>query len=138
MPPRPAPSARSTARTLHSFLIASTLIVSAGAGVAARSTGRLQSGFAPIDWAGVLLALAALPFYAALRGRLPARRETETPDAWWQTHLGRAVLLWTLLELAAMLGAAALLATGYAAGFAVLAVIALGGLLTCSPARLAR
>jgi hypothetical protein len=138
MPPRPPPSARSTARTLHSFLIASTLIVSAGAAVAARSTGHLRTGFSLIDWAGVLLALAALPLFIALRGRLPVRPAAETPDAWWQAHLGRAVLLWSLLELAAILGAAALLATGSSVGFAVLAVVALGGLLTCSPARLAR
>lgn len=138
MPPRPAPSARSTARTLHSFLIASTLIVSAGAAVAARSTGQLRTGLSPIDWPGVLLALAALPLYLALRRRLPARRAAEAPDAWWQAYLGRAVLLWALLELAAMVGAVTLLATGSSVGFAALAVLAFGGLLTCSPARLAQ
>jgi len=136
MPSPPVPPVRS-ARTIHAFLIASTLIVSIGALVASRSTGALRGEAATIDYVGAGIGLAAALLLGALRRRLPARSAEQNADDWWRLQIGRAVLLWGLLELLAVLGAAALLFTGHAIGFAVLALLALGGLLVLSPARLA-
>jgi hypothetical protein len=137
MPSRPAPPASSAARTLHSFLIASTLIVSIGAFVAARSSGPLRSGIAPLDYLALVLGAAALLGIPRLRERLPPRAAGQSVDEWWAGQLGRAVLLWALLEFSAMLGAATLLITRQPWGSTALAGLAIAGLLWFSPTRLA-
>lgn len=137
MPSRLPSPAGSTARTIHSFLIASTLIVSIGALVATRSTGPLRSDLGAIDVLAVLVGACALLCFYLLRSRLPERSSGQSPDEWWRLHLGQAVLLWGLLEFSALLGAAALLATRQPIGFGVLALLAVAGLFRLAPARLA-
>ncbi len=52
----------------------------------------------------------------------------EACDAWWQEHLGRAVLIWSVLELPAIVGAITLFATRHLPGFLALGAVALAGL----------
>lgn len=133
----PAPGPAASARTLHAFLIASTLIVCVGALVATRSTGPFASGLAPIELAALLIGISLLAFVYLMRSRMLPRASGQSDDDWWRLHLGKALLLWSLLEFSALVGAVALFATRHLVGFALLAVLALGGLLSVSPARLA-
>ena len=137
MPSRPASPSR-FARTLYAFFIASTLIVSVGAFVTVRGTAALRSELAAIDYVAALVGLGAVLLLDWLRRRTPERRADQSPDDWWRLSMGQAVLLWGLLDLVAMLGAIELFLTGHVIGFGILAAVALGGLLTLSPGRLAQ
>lgn len=136
MPPSP-PALSAAARTLHAFLVASTLIVSSGAFIVTRSMRPLSGGAAPIDWMALLVSGSALWIVLLLRSRIPGPTGSLSLEDWWREHLGRCVMIWALLELPAVLGAVALFATGHYWIFGLLVFLALGGLLTASPARLA-
>jgi hypothetical protein len=111
--------------------------VSIGALVATRSTGALLTGAALPDLAVLLVGLPAALLIFLLRQRLPPRGSL-SPDDWWRAHLGRAILIWGLLEGLALLGAVSLFATRRVAGFALLALGALAGLVALTPGRLLR
>jgi hypothetical protein len=127
----------SSARTIHAFLIASTLIVSTGAFVTIRSTGRFVTGMTPLELVALLVGASVLLLIYLLRSRLPTRGAGQSTDAWWRLNLGKAVLLWALFEFSALLGAVTLFATRALLGFGILTFVALGGLVLLSPARLA-
>lgn len=134
--PGQAPAPATAARTVYAFLIASTIIVASGALIARRSLRGLSTGFGPLDAAGLACGVSALVIVALLASRLPRRPAGQTVDDWWRAHTGRAVLLWSLLELPAMIGAVTLFATGHLVAYLLLAVLALGGLAVTGPARL--
>jgi len=97
----------------------------------------LRGGVAAIDYAAVVLGGVGVLVLGSLRRRLPERSAGQPLDDWWRLHLGEAVLLWGVLELIALLGAAALFLSGRAVGFGLLTLLALGGLFRLSPLRLA-
>ena len=132
----PAPGPAASARTLHAFLIASTLIVSVGALVAVRSAGPTASGVVPLELAALLIGLSLLTMVYLLRTRILPRASAESEDEWWRAHLGKALLLWSLLEFSALVGALTLFLTRHVLGFSLLALLALAGLFLVAPARL--
>jgi len=85
-----------------------------------------------------LLLIGLVPFGAsiALARRLPAPRAGATGDEWWRANLGRAVLIWALIEAPTLFGLVAYLLTR---NTRVLLVSVVGLLLfaTFRPARLA-
>jgi len=135
--PSSLPALSAAARTVHAFLVASTLIVSSGAFIVTRSLRPLSGGAAPIDWMALLVGGSALWIVFLLRSRFPERTGSRSLEDWWRENLGRCVMIWALLELPAILGAVALFATGHFWIFSGLVFVALGGLLTAAPARLA-
>ena len=130
------PALSPAARTVHAFLVASTLIISSGAFIVTRSMRPLSGGAAPIDWMALLVGGSALWIVLLLKSRFPGRAGRTLED-WWRENLGRGVMIWALLELPAILGSVALFATGHYPIFAALVLTALGGLLLATPARLA-
>ena len=127
-----------TARTLHAFVVASTLIVIVGAFVVVRTTGPVLSGFGALDAVALMMGISTVAMTLLVRQRLPLRPSSQTEDDWWRQHLGRAVLIWALLEMPAVIGGITLMATRQAVAFGLLAVVALGGLLSARPGRLGR
>jgi hypothetical protein len=86
-----------------------------------------------------LLLIGLVPFGAsiALARRLPAPLPGATRDDWWRANLGRAVLIWALIEGSTLLGLVAYLLTR---NTRVLLVSVVGLLLfaTFRPSRLAQ
>ena len=130
-----APS--SSARVVYAGIVASTLIVSLGALVVSMSLDSASGRLGPPDAAAFLLGLGVFVAGMRIRQRLGERRGGQSREEWWTAHAGRVLLLWGLMELAAMAGAALLFATGHLPVFVVLALAALAGLATSSPGRLA-
>jgi cobalamin synthase len=83
---------------------------------------------------GVAVATTALAF--ALRSRLPSRAPGSSADDWWAANLRSAILIWALLESAAMIGAVFYL-IGVGTWGLVVAAAALALLVANGPARLA-
>ena len=98
-----------------------------------RTTGSPTVGWGGLDGVALLLGISTLALVHLIRQRLPSREPGQSEEQWWNRHLGRAVLLWSLLELAAVIGAVTLMATGHLAVFAALALFGLGGLLAYRP-----
>lgn len=132
----PPPTSASTARTIHAFFLASTSIVAIGAFVARRSLGPLTAGAGPLDFTAILVGLSTLTMVILFRSRLPARGGVPAEE-WWRVNVGRAVLVWALLEFPVVIGAIALFATGHVPVFAILSGLAFAGLVAMSPGRLA-
>ncbi|HEV8358389.1 MAG TPA: hypothetical protein VGQ17_16665 [Gemmatimonadales bacterium] len=118
-------------------MISSTTIVAAGAYVVRRSAGPLVPGVGVLDLVALFVGLSTLMLVLVIRSRLPARAGGASDDDWWRANASRAILVWALLELPAILAAITLFATGHVVVFAVLAGYALAGLGMLSPARLA-
>lgn len=108
----------------------------AGAFVVTWTTGALVLGFGLLDAVALAMGLSSLALTFLVRQRLPARVSGQSEEDWWNRHLGRAVLIWAFLEMAAVVGAVTLMATRHVPAWAVLGVLAIGGLLTAGPARL--
>ena len=86
----------------------------------------------------VLLAASLPPLLLSLvlKSRIPPRRAAESADAWWQAHYTRAVIVWSLIEGASLLGVVAFWLTGQSLPLAATAAgILLFGL--TAPGRLA-
>ena len=136
MPPQPASSA-AAARTIYAFLIASTAIVSTGAYVVHRTVAPpVAPGVSPLEYVALLLGLSAVTLVLLIRSRFPVRTDGLPADEWWRANTGRAVLVWALLESPALIGSAALFATGHLAIYGALVLLALAGLGTFTPSRL--
>ncbi len=136
-PPPAPPSFSTTARTVHAFLVASTLIIASGGFVVTKSMRALSGDVTAIDGAALLMGGSALCVALLLRTRMPDRGAAASLDDWWKVSLGRAVLIWALFEMPAAIGAVALFLTGHVASFAVLVLLGVAGLLTAGPRRLA-
>ena len=104
----------------------------------ARTTGALAVDFAPLELIVLLAGSGLLLIVSQLGQSLPPRVPEQTAQDWWRATLGRAVLAWGLLELAALLGSVSLLATRSLLGFGVLLAGALFGFVLLTPGRLAR
>lgn len=95
-----------TARLLHLALMGSIIFTSLLLAVVPMGT----STVAPLFLYAVF-GVAAVMFAGALMlsSRLP-RTDTD-PDRWWKQNIGRALLLWAMIEGPSMLGAVAFLLT---------------------------
>ncbi len=134
--PNPGPSIQ-TARTFHAFILASTCIVLAGAFVVTRSTGTVTTSLGTLDAVALFTGLSSFTIASVVRQRLPGTGGAG-PDAWWQEHLGRAVLIWSVLEMPAIVGAMTLFATRHTPAFVALGLVAIASLVRLRPSRLAR
>ena len=136
MPPAErAPS--SSARVVYAGIVASTLIVTIGALVVSMSLKSASGSMGAPDAVVFLLGLGVFVAGTKIRQRLGERRGGRSREEWWAANAGRVLLLWGLMELAAMAGAALLFATGHLPVFVMLALAALAGLATSSPGRFA-
>lgn len=122
-------------RTLHAFIVASTTIIILGAFVVTRTTGPVGFGFGALDAVALVMGASGLMITTLVRQRLPG--SSGDPEEWWRVNLGRAILVWVFYELPAVIGAITLMATRHGAAYLVLAVLALGGLVSARPSRLA-
>ena len=137
MPPA-ARSPSSAARVVYAGILASTLIVSSGALVVSLSLGSMTAALAPLDAVVFLVGMGALLAAFRQRQRLGGSTRGETVESWWGENGGKALLVWGLLELGALIGAMLIFATGRFPIYAVLATVALSGLVVSSPGRLVR
>src|SRR5258706_11964484 len=132
--PGPLPGAAAAARTIYAGIISSTAIVSIGAYAVRRSLG-IVSGAGPVDFVALSAGVGAVLLVLVFRSRIPARSGA-SDDEWWKANVGRAILVWALLESPAILGAVTLFATGRMLAYTVLVAFALIGLATATPSRL--
>jgi len=127
----------SSARVVYAGIVASTLIVTIGALVVSMSLKSASGSLGAPDAVVFLLGLGVFVAGTKIRQRLGERRGGRSREEWWTANAGRVLLLWGLMELAAMAGAALLFATDHLPVFVVLALAALAGLATSSPGRFA-
>lgn len=104
-----APDSKSI-RLIHLSLLAGVLLFLAVA-LFVRSDASL-SGESRIDLILLAVAVPLLVLALVLRARIPARRASEQPDGWWQTHYTRVVILWSLIESASLMGIVGFWLTG--------------------------
>lgn len=122
---------------VYAGIMASTTIVTLGAFVVSKSLGSMSYSVAVPDSAVFVVGLGVLIAGLRQRRRLDGPLRGGTAEQWWVENAGRALLLWGLLELGALIGAGLLFATGHLPVYAVLAGLALAGLVLSSPGRLA-
>lgn len=129
------PAAAVTARIVHFSLLMGAVAVTVvlGAVRALRPPMEGPAALLPV-LVGVAVATTALAF--ALRSRLPPRAPGSSADDWWAANLRSAILIWALLESAAMIGAVFYL-IGVGTSGLVVAAAALALLVANGPARLA-
>jgi hypothetical protein len=126
----------SAARVVYAGLFTSTIIVSVGALVVKATLAPLSGAMDLIDYVGIVIGNAALVFAYRLRQGIAARSGGQSTDEWWGENAGKALLVWGVLEAAALSGAIVLFLTGHVTVFAIVAVLALAGLVLTSPGRL--
>jgi hypothetical protein len=107
--PATAPDARSI-RFIHLSLLAGVLLFLAVALFARSDTP--APGSSRLDVILLVVAIPLLLLSQVLRARLPARRATERADDWWQTHYTGAVIVWSLIEGASLMGIVGFWLTG--------------------------
>ena len=134
MPPAPR-SPSSAARVVYAGIIASTLIISVGALIVSLALGTATTAAGLPDWVALISGSAAFVIGFQQRKRLSRPHGADSAEEWWGENGGRALLIWGLLELTAVAGAAVVFATGHLTAFVGLAVLGLAGLGTLSPGR---
>ena len=108
--PAAAPPDSKTVRLVHLSLIAGILLFLGVALVTRKPTAGAADSPLPVIMlaAGVpLLVLSQL-----VRARIPARLATEPADAWWPAHYSRAMIVWSLIEAASLMGLVSFWVTG--------------------------
>lgn len=133
MPPTPR-SPSSAARVVFAGIVASTLIITAGALTMSLALGTATTAAGLPD--GAALVAGSVAFVAGIqqRNRLGQAGNRSAED-WWGENSGRVLLVWGLFELTAVAGAAVVFATGHLTAFVALAVLGLAGLFTLPPGR---
>ncbi len=121
---------------MYAGIFASTIIVTVGALVVRKSLGSMSYGVGRFDWMVFVAGLGALIFAYRQRQRF-GDGHSHQAEQWWGDHSGQALLVWGLLEVGALIGAVLLFSTGRFPVYAVLAGLALAGLVLTSPSRLA-
>ena len=129
------PAAGVTARIVHfALLLGAVLVTVVLAAVRAMNPpARGPAALLPV-LVGVAVATTALAL--ALKSRLPPRTGGATADEWWAANLRSAILIWALLEAAAVMGAVFYL-IGVGTWGLIVAAAALALLLANGPSRLA-
>lgn len=135
---RAARAPSSAARVVYAGIFASTIIVSAGALVVRGTLGPLGWSMHLLDYVAIVAGSTALALAGRRRQAIGGRRSGQTDDDWWDANAGKAMLVWAVLEGAALAGAIVLFATGHVTVFAVLVTLVLSGLVLTSPGRLAQ
>lgn len=136
MPAAPR-SPASAATAVYIGIVASTVIISAGAIVVSQSLHTGGTGFSLVDAIGLFVGLGPLAFAGFRRATLPPRG-SQTADAWWQTNMGTCLVLWSVGEMPAVIGAILLFLGGHTAAGGILIALALAALTLLSPGRLSR
>lgn len=126
----------SAARVVYAGIFASTIIVSAGALVVKGTLGTLGWSMDLLDYVAIVAGSTAVVLANRLRQAIGGRRSGQSADDWWGENAGKALLVWAILELAALVGAIVLFATGHVTVFTVLVTLVLAGLVLTSPGRL--
>lgn len=134
MPAAPR-SPASAATAVYTGIVASTVIISAGAVVVSQSLGTGGNGFGIADAVALFLGLGVLAFLIVRRAALPPNG-SGAADAWWQANMGACVVLWSLGELPAVIGATLLFAGGHTPAAAVLIGLGIATLVLLTPGRL--
>lgn len=119
MPAAAVPDSK-TVRLIHLSLLAGILLFLGVALVARKPLPGAADSPLPLIMlaAGIpLLLLSQL-----LRARIPARPASEPVDAWWATHYSRAMIVWSLVEAASLMGLVSFWITGNQLSLALPAV----------------
>lgn len=106
MPPKPPASPAVTARIIHASLVTGVVLVFAVAWYLGRQTNPPPSAPAARPLYLVLILMAVGLFAGAVfvaRG-IAAPTGGTTQDQWWQMNLGRAIVVWALVEAPSLLG----------------------------------
>jgi hypothetical protein len=100
-------SAAVTARIVHAALVTGVLLFWAVAWFVGRAGSTPASALPDRRVLYVALFLMAAVLFAGAAfaaRRIPAPAPGMTQDAWWQVNLGRAIVVWALVEAPALLG----------------------------------
>src|SRR5687768_6965602 len=98
------PAAGVTARVVHFALLLGAVFVTVVL-AAVRATSPPARGPAALLPVLVGVAVATTGLALALKARLPPRTGGTTADEWWAANLRSTILIWALLESAAVMGA---------------------------------
>lgn len=127
-----APDSKSI-RLIHLSLLAGVLLFLAVA-MFVRSSNPVRAE-SRLDVVLLAVAVPVLMLALVLKARLPARLASERPDSWWRAHYTQAIIVWSLIEGASLMGIVGFWLTGNslplaatAAGVALFALTAPGRL----------
>jgi hypothetical protein len=129
------PAAGVTARVVHFALLLGAVFVTVVL-AAVRATNPPARGPAALLPVLVGVAVATTGLALALKARLPPRTGGATADEWWAANLRSTILIWALLESAAVMGAVFYL-IGVGTWGLIVAAAALALLVANGPSRLA-
>jgi hypothetical protein len=129
------PAAGVTARVVHFALLLGAVLVTVVL-AAVRATNPPARGPAALLPVLVGVAVATTGLALALKARLPPRTGGATADEWWAANLRSTILIWALLESAAVMGAVFYL-IGVGTWGLIVAAAALALLVANGPSRLA-
>ena len=101
-----------------------------------RTAGFRTTGWTPLEAVALVVGISALAMAHLIRRRFTSRGPASA-EQWRTPEVGWAALLWSLLELPAVIGAITLMATRHLPVFAGLAILSVGGLVLYRPSRLA-
>lgn len=133
----PQASRSLTARIVHAAIMLGVIMMAAiaiGLRISRTFTGESR-GSAVVGIALVAGALGGFAGGVIARRTLVPRRPAEPVDAWWATNLGRAIVIWALIESGALIGLILYLMQGTLLGL-VLGGAGLAGLALAAPRRL--
>lgn len=110
MPATSTASDTNTARLIHVSLILGVLLFLAVALFVRTGPATVTDPRVPA--ALIVVGIPILILAQVLRSRIAPRRAGERPAAWWQANLTRAILVWSLVEAASLLGIVGFWLTG--------------------------
>ncbi|MGQ0702821.1 MAG: hypothetical protein ACT4PM_06780 [Gemmatimonadales bacterium] len=99
---------------------------------------RLATGPGGLAWAALIVGVSAVVLASLVYKRLDPPAPGRRLDEWWGEQLGRAILIWSLFEMPAIIGAVTLLTTRDYVIYGALGGIALVGLIRFRPAMVIR
>ncbi len=114
MPPNAPLSIGVTARIIHASLVTGVLLFWAVAWYVGRENSLPASALPERRVLYIALFLVTAMLFAGAvfaAGRIAAPAPGTTQDAWWQANLGRAIVVWALVEAPAFLGLVAYVLT---------------------------
>lgn len=100
--------------------------------------GRLAAGPQALGWVALVVGASAAVLASLVYKRLDPPAPGQRLDQWWSSQLGRAILLWSLFEMTAVVGGITLLVTRDYFVYAALGAVALAGLVRFRPGMLIR
>lgn len=120
MHPTSAGSAVPNVRLIHLSMPLGVLLF-LGVALFVRASEPAPAGASPLPMIALAAGAPALLLALLLRSRLPSRASSTPEPAWWEANLGRVMVIWAMLEGAALLGVVAYFITGETPPLAVTA-----------------